>query len=123
MTSADALETLAPSWHAKAPTPRCMHQRIRAVLEWAMELETDNPCDRLAQCSDRNTTWSSSCGLCRIARVATANRTARASTALPSVRLAFEFLVLIAARWGEGRVAVWSEMDHDAACGRFPQAT
>ncbi len=49
VTSADVLEILTPIWHTKASTARCVRQRIRSVLEWAvaMELRTDNPCDRL----------------------------------------------------------------------------
>ena len=33
VTSADVLEILTPIWHAKAPTARTVHLRIRAVLE------------------------------------------------------------------------------------------
>ena len=40
--------------------------------------------------------------------------TARASGANPAVKLAFEFLVLTAARWGEVRGARWDEMDTQA---------
>ena len=49
VTSADVLEILTPIWHAKGPTARTVHLRIRAVLEWAiaMDWRTDNPCDRL----------------------------------------------------------------------------
>ena len=49
VTSADVLEILTPIWHAKAPTARTVHLRVRAVLEWAiaMDWRTDNPCDRL----------------------------------------------------------------------------
>ena len=45
VTSGDVLEILTPIWHTKASTARSVHQRIRAVLEWAvaMELRTDNP--------------------------------------------------------------------------------
>ena len=45
--------------------------------------------------------------------VAAAIRTARESTVPPAVRLAFEFLVLTAARWGEVRWAEWTEIDRD----------
>ena len=43
--------------------------------------------------------------------VATATRTVRGSDAAEAVKLAFEFLVLTAARWGEVRWARWTEMD------------
>ena len=45
--------------------------------------------------------------------VAAAIRTAWASTVPPAVRLAFEFLVLTAVRWGEVRWAEWTEIDRD----------
>ena len=38
VTSADVLEILAPIWHAKARTARCVRQRIRTVLEWAVAM-------------------------------------------------------------------------------------
>ena len=43
--------------------------------------------------------------------VAAAVETVRASDAADAVKLAFEFLVLTAARWGEVRWARWAEMD------------
>ncbi|MCY3820073.1 MAG: site-specific integrase [Gammaproteobacteria bacterium] len=43
--------------------------------------------------------------------VAAAIATVRASNAAEAVKLAFEFLVLTAARWGEARWARWTEMD------------
>ena len=43
--------------------------------------------------------------------VAAAVEKVQTSDSLPVVKLAFEFLVLTAARWGEVRWAVWPEMD------------
>jgi hypothetical protein len=49
VSAADLLEILTPIWHTKAETARAVRQRVRAVLEWsiAMELRSDNPCDRI----------------------------------------------------------------------------
>ena len=47
-------------------------------------------------------------------------RTVRASTAVPVARLAFEFLVLTAARWGEVRWAEWAEIDRDGGVWSVP---
>ena len=47
-------------------------------------------------------------------------RTVRASAAVPAARLAFEFLVLTAARWGEVRRAEWSEIDRDEGVWTLP---
>ena len=49
--------------------------------------------------------------------VAAAIRRVRASTA---VRLAFEFLVLTVARWGEVRWAEWAEIDRDEGVWTVP---
>ena len=46
----------------------------------------------------------------------------RASRASAPVKLAFEFLVLMAARSGEVRLATWDEMDLDAAVWLVPGA-
>ena len=43
--------------------------------------------------------------------VASALAKVRASDAMPVAKLAFEFLVLTAARWGEIRWAEWPEID------------
>ena len=49
VNTADVLEILTPIWHVKAETARAVHQRVRAVIEWAiaMDLRNDNPCDRV----------------------------------------------------------------------------
>ena len=54
--------------------------------------------------------------------VAGAIQAVRASRASAPVKLAFEFLVLTAARSGEVRLAVWDEMDLDAAVWLVPGA-
>ena len=52
--------------------------------------------------------------------VAAAIETVRGSTALPAAKLAFEFLVLTAARWGEVRWAEWSEIDREGGVWTVP---
>ena len=52
--------------------------------------------------------------------VAAAIRTVRGSTALGAARLAFEFLVLTAARWGEVRGAEWAEIDRSGRVWTIP---
>ena len=103
VTSADVIGILAPIWHDMPPTARKLRQRIRAVMEWAvaMELRTDNPCDRIGP------VLGAQGGLVRHMRalphgeVASAIETVRASNARPVVKLAFELLVLTAVRSGE----------------------
>ena len=113
VTSADLLEVLAPIWHVKAPTARTVRQRMRAVLEWAvaMELRTDNPCERIGWVlGPQNDVVQHMLALPH-RDVASAIETVRASTAPPVLKLAFEFLVLTAARWNEVRGAMWAEID------------
>ena len=113
VTSADVLEILAPIWHTKADTARRLRQRIRAVLEWAvaMEFRIDNPCDRIDPVLGPQRDVVQHMRALPHREVAAAIRTARASTVPLAVRLAFEFLVLTAARWGEVRWAEWAEAD------------
>ena len=52
--------------------------------------------------------------------VSAAIRTVLASAAVPAAKLAFEFLVLTAARWSEVRWAEWKEIDRDAGVWTVP---
>ena len=113
VTRADVLEILSPIWHSKAPTARCVHQRIHAVLEWAvgMDYRMDNPCDRVLPVLGPQGDIVQHMRALPHREVAAAIATVRASPATPVVRLAFEFLVLTAARSGEAREARWTEID------------
>ena len=114
VNSADVLEILTPIWHAKAETARAVRQRVRMVLEWsiAMNLRNDNPCDRLGPVlGPQNDIVTHRLALPH-QEVAAAVETVRTSGSVaPAVRLAFEFLVLTAARSAEVRLATWDEMD------------
>ena len=113
VTSADVIGILAPIWHEKPPTARKLRQRIRAVLEWAvaMEFRIDNPCDRVGSVLGTQDAMVRHMRALPHREVAAAVRRVRASNAAPVSMLAFEFLVLTAARWGEVRWAEWSEID------------
>ena len=122
VTSGDVLEILTPIWHAKAPTARFVHMRVRAVLELAiaMDWRTDNPCDRLLPVlGPQHDVFEHHRALphrevaAAIARVG-AGDPGRVDT------LAFEFLVLTAARGAEVRGAAWSEMDQDEGTWTIP---
>ena len=113
VTSADVLEVLTPIWHEKAQTARRVRQRIRTVLEWAvaMELRPDNPCDRIGPVLGPQRAPVQHMRALPHRDVPAAVKAVRASGAAPVVRLAFELLVLTAARWGEVRGAEWAEID------------
>ena len=113
VTSADVLEILTPLWHRKVETARRVRQRLRAVLEWAvaMEFRIDNPCDRIGPVLGPQQDVTEHMQALPHREVAAVIRTVRVSPALPAARLALEFLVLTAARWGEVRWAEWEEID------------
>ena len=114
VNTADVLEILTPIWHVKAATAREVRQRIRAVLEWAIALDmrADNPCDRVVPVLGPQNDIVTHRQALPHKDVAAAIETVRASkSAQPAVRLAFELLVLTAARSGEVRLATWDEMD------------
>ncbi len=113
VTSADLLEVLAPIWHLKAPTARTVRQRMRAVFEWAMamELRTDNPSDRIGRVLGPQNDVVQHFRALPHGKVASAIQTVRTTDAPRVLKLAFEFLVLTAARWNEVRGAEWEELD------------
>ncbi len=122
ITTADVLEILTPIWHVKAPTARCIHQRMRAVLEWAvaMDCRTDNPCDRIGRVLGAQHDVVEHLLALPHREVPAAIQTIWGSQGTPTVKLAFEFLVLTAARWGEVRKAEWTEIDRDEGVWTLP---
>ena len=122
VTSADLLEILTPIWHRKASSARRVRQRLRAVLEWAvaMEYRIDNPCDRIGPVLGPQQDVTEHMRALPHREVAAAIRTVQAATAPEVAKLAFEFLVLTAARWSEVRWAEWEEIDRDAGVWTVP---
>ena len=122
VTSADVLQTLRRIWHVRPETARRVRQRISAVMEWAiaMELRTDNPCDRLGGVLGPQQDLVQHMRALPHGEVAAAIKAMWASGATPAVKLAFEFLVLTAARSGEVRGARWAEIDLPARVWTVP---
>ena len=122
VTGAEVLDVLTPIWHAKPSTARRVRERIRAVLEWAVavELRTDNPCDRLAPVLGPQKAAVEHMQALPHREVAAAVAAVRRSGGADVVKLAFELLVLTAARWGEVRGARWEEMDTEAHVWTVP---
>ena len=113
VTGAEVLDVLTPIWHQKASTARRVRERIRAVLEWAVavELRADNPCDRIGSVLGPQHAAVEHMQALPHREVAGAVAAVRASGGAEEAKLAFELLVLTAARWGEVRGARWSEID------------
>ena len=122
VTSADVLDILSPIWHRKAATAKRVRQRLRAVLEWAvaMEYRPDNPCDRIGPVLGPQQDVIEHRQAVPHREAGAVIRRVRASAALPGVKLALEFLVLTAARWGEVRWAEWTEIDRDGRVWTVP---
>ena len=122
VSSADLLAVLTPIWHVKSDTARRLRQRIGAVLEWsiAMEHRTDNPCDRIGPVLGPQRDIVRHMRALPHQDVAAALEAVRASRATPAVKLAFEFLVVTAARSGEVRLATWEEMNVAAGVWTIP---
>ena len=122
VTSADVLGVLAPIWHEKPETARRLRQRIGAVMQWAvaMEYRADNPCERVIATLGRQRDVVRHMRALPHPRVAEAVATVRVSGATTAAKLAFEFLVLTAARSGEVRLARWDEIDFDTEVWTVP---
>ena len=119
---ADVIGILVPIWHEKATTARKLHQRIRAVMEWAvaMDLRPDNPCDRIGPVLGAQGKVARHMRALPHGEVVSVIEKVRASTSGPVVKLAFEFLVLTATRSAAVRGAVWTEIDRDERVWTIP---
>ena len=124
VTSADVIETLEPIWHLRPATARRVRQRIGAVMEWAVAMEhrAGNPCDRIGPALGRQQDLVRHMPALPHREVAAAVGAVRATRVRPVVKLAFEFLVLTAARSGEVRGARWDEMDLAGRAWTVPAA-
>ena len=119
----DVMAVLLPIWNDKRETARRVRQRIRAILQWAIAkgYRTDNPAgDAIAAALPKNGNVVQHQRAIPHCEVAAAIRAVHGSDAGVSTRLAFEFLVLTAARSGEVRGARWDEIDLDAATWTVP---
>ena len=115
VTSADVVDALRKVWHERPATARRVRQRISTVMEWAVALNyrDDNPCSRIGPVLGPQQDLVRHMPALPHRDVASVVGTVRASGAAPVVKLAFEFLVLTAARSGEVRGAEWAEIDTD----------
>ena len=125
ITTADVLAVLAPIWHEKAETARRVRQRIGAVMKWAVAhgFRADNPAgDMLSQALGRQADVTQHMQALPHREIAAALHTVQDSHAHIITKLAFEFLILTAARSGEVRLAMWEEIDLEAKVWTVPPA-
>ena len=113
ITSGDVLRVLTPIWHTKTETARRVKGRISTIMKWAIaqEYRDDDPAgDAVAAALPKKAGRREHHRALPHAEVGAAVRTVRESGASPATKLAFEFLVLTAARSGEVREARWHEV-------------
>ena len=125
ITSADVLGVLTADdfWNAKRTTAKRVRQRIGAIMKWAIAhgYREDNPAgDALGAALPKNGVHMEHHRSLSYDRVSAALAAVRASDAYVPTVLAFEFLVLTAARSGEVRGATWNEIDLNARTWTIP---
>ena len=121
--TADVMAVLQPIWTERHTTATRVRHRIAAVMKWAVAQghRPDIPAgEALAAALPKVDARRTHFRALPHGEVGAALASVRRSDASLSVRLAFEFLVLCAARSGEARGARWDEMDLDAAVWTIP---
>ena len=122
VTTADVLAVLTPIWTGKAETARRVRQRIGAVMKWAIAQgwRQDNPAENIGRALPKVSKAPAHRRALPYADVADCIEAVTASGAGASTKLAFEFLVLTAARSGEARGTRWDEIDTTAKVWEVP---
>ena len=125
ITSADILTALGPHWLARPATSRRVLQRVRMIFEWCTAqgyCAGDNPTQGLTKVLPKHRGTPRHHAALPYHAVPTFLRTLRAAEASEASRLAFEFLILTAARTSEVLLATWSEVDLDTRTWTIPVA-
>ena len=123
VTSEDVLQILMPIWHTKSQTARLVRHRISAVMQWAiaMRYRQDDPAGHaVTHALGRQTHMVRHQLALPYREVAAAIAAVQHTEAQTMTKLAFEFLVLTAARTVEVRLATWDEIDLRAAVWTAP---
>ncbi|MCP4781237.1 MAG: integrase arm-type DNA-binding domain-containing protein [Hyphomicrobium sp.] len=110
----DVLKVLSPIWLKKPETARRVKQRIGTVLDWAKAAgfrSGDNIVHGVSKGLPRQPERRRHHATLPYAEVPAFVRTLRASDSNEPTKLAFEFLILTAARTNEVLQALWSEVE------------
>lgn len=119
----DVLKALQPIWTKKPETARRLKQRIKVVFNWAKAsgyYTGDNPCDGVKQVLPQVRTPAKHHAALPYAQVPAFITALHATDAGEPTKLAFEFLILTAARTSEVIGARWSEIDFDTKTWTIP---
>jgi integrase len=112
--TADVLRALSPIWLSKPETARRARQRVSTILDWAKAAghrSGDNPVDGVAKGLPRQSERRGHFSAIPYQDVPRFVIELREVPTSPFARLAFEFLILTAARTGEVLKAQWAEVD------------
>ena len=117
------LSILTPVWSAKPETARRVRQRIRSVLKWGQAhgyVEHNSAGDGIDGALPAMRRVRAHFRALPYTEIPAALDTVDASPASMAAKLCLRFLILTAARSGETRRALWSEIDLDAREWRIP---
>ena len=123
VTKPKVLEVLTPIWHTKAETARRVRQRIKTIMDWAIlqDYRDDSPVgDALDVALPKTPTFRRHQAAVAYAELGKVLQLVRISEAGNVSKLSLEFLILTASRFGEVRLAQWSEIDWTAATWTAP---
>ena len=111
--TADVLDVVEPIWHSKRETANRVKQRIGEIMDWSIAkgYRADNPVAAVNAVLPRNGKSKRHHRALPWQEVPKAIKTIEKTDADLATKLAFEFLVLTAARSGEVRLAKWHEID------------
>ncbi|PZQ78241.1 Prophage integrase IntA [Xylophilus ampelinus] len=125
---AEIVAVLTPLWKSKAETASRLFQRIRTVINFAAARDYTTGKDaefweqvKMALGPNERARKVEHHISCPYPLVGAVLKEVAISPSSPIVRLALEFTVLTAARSGETRGALWTEIDWDTRCWNIPE--
>ena len=120
----DILRVLQPVWLKQPETARRLRQRLKFIFDWARAHNLrsgDNPVEGVEKVLPRQTDEVEHMKALPIDAMPDFIAKLRARDADAVTKLAFEFLILTAARTGEAINARWSEIDFEARTWTVPK--
>ena len=119
----DVLAILTPIWGTKPETARRVRRYIRSTLQWCQAhgfVEFNAAGEAIDGALPRMAAVKEHFRALPYKEIPTAMRSIESSSATPIPKLALQFLILTAARSGEVRGALWSEIDISGHVWRIP---
>lgn len=119
----DVLAVLTPIWSEKPETARRVRRCVKATLQWCLAhgfIEVNLAGEAIDGALPRMAAVKAHLRALPYRELPAALQSIESSAATTAARLALRFLILTAARSGEVRGAVWTEIDIDARVWRIP---